>query len=118
MRLLTQILEKYLIITLIGALDEEAALSVRDGMQQALQAEKQYLLLDFASVAQATPAGLRLLLPFVQQIQLQKKELLFVNLKEEILKMVSSSGFDSLVKVQESLDSAIQYISSAVRSKK
>ncbi len=68
------------------------------------------MFLDFSGVTDVTPTGLRNLLPYVQQVQQQKKELILFNLKDNIHGLINSSGFDSLVKVVDSLDTAIKYV--------
>ncbi len=83
---------------------------MKNQLKVVLQQNRKFLFLDFSGVTDVTPTGLRNLLPYVQQVQQQKKELILYNLKDNIHGLVKSSGFDSLVKVVDSLDTAIKYV--------
>ncbi len=92
-----------------GSLDAISGEVIQRELRSVFQHNRRSLLIDFSGVAEATPAGLRSLIPYVQQIQAQKMELILFNLNENIQKMVKNSGFDSLVVVVDSLDTAIGY---------
>lgn len=110
MEIYTQLTNAGLLVTLRGALDGLSEERVQEQLMAVFQVNRKYLLLDFSGVTEVTPAGLRNLLPYVQQVQQHKKELILFNLKDTIQSLINSSGFDSLVKVVDSLDTAIKYV--------
>lgn len=110
MEIYTQLTNAGLLVTLRGALDGLSEERVKEQLTAVFQVNRKYLLLDFSNVTEVTPAGLRNLLPYVQQVQQHKKELILFNLKDTIHGLINSSGFDSLVKVVDSLDTAIKYV--------
>ncbi|WP_181304032.1 STAS domain-containing protein [Rufibacter sp. XAAS-G3-1] len=109
MEIYTQLTSAGLLVSIKGALDGLSEDRVKRQLTSVLQMDRKYLLLDFSGVTEVTPAGLRNLLPYVQQVQQLKKELILFNLEGNIHGLINSSGFDSLVKVVDSLDTAIKY---------
>ncbi|RNI21829.1 STAS domain-containing protein [Rufibacter latericius] len=110
MEISTQITSAGLLVFLKGALDSLAEEKAKLQLKALFQFNRKYLFLDFSGVTEVTPTGLRNLLPYVQQVQQQKKELILFNIQENMHALITSSGFDSLVKVVDSLDSAIKYV--------
>ncbi|MBC3541040.1 STAS domain-containing protein [Rufibacter sediminis] len=110
MEITTQLTNTGLLVFLKGALDGLSEEAVKTQLKSLFQLNRKYLFLDFSGVTEVTPAGLRNLLPYVQQVQQQKKELILYNVKDAVHGLINSSGFDSLVKVVDSLDTAIRYV--------
>ncbi|WP_205499902.1 STAS domain-containing protein [Rufibacter psychrotolerans] len=109
MEITTKVTDAGVWVSLRGSLDAVSGEVMQKELQTVFQHQRKNLLIDFAAVTEGTPAGLRSLLPYVQQIHEQKMELVLFNLNEKIQKMVNSSGFNSLIVVVDSLDSAIEY---------
>ncbi|ALI99965.1 STAS domain-containing protein [Rufibacter tibetensis] len=118
MEILTQVTNAGLLVSLKGALDIHSNETVRQQLSIVFQRNTRFLLLDFSGVTEASPAGLRNLLPYVQQIQEQRKELVIFNLKDNIQELITTSGFDSLVTMVDSLETAIKYVNKRNLTKK
>lgn len=110
MQVMTKAAGNYLIVTLRGTLDETCAGSLQNELGAWVLGKAKNLLIDFGGVVQVTAGGLRLLLPYVQKLQQQKKKMIVFNLKAAHLQVISSSGFDSLVTVADSLDNAMKSV--------
>ncbi len=96
--------------TLKGTLDGSTAEAIIKRLQLEALSPPRHLLIDMTGVEHVTATGLRGLLPFVQQIQRQKKMLLLCGLNKAIEALVNNSGFDSLVKVLDSPETAELYL--------
>ncbi|GGK86779.1 STAS domain-containing protein [Rufibacter glacialis] len=110
MEISTQLTNVGLLVYLRGALEDLTEATAQAQFRSVLRLDRKYLLVDFSGVTSVTPAGLRSLLPYVQLVQQQKKELILFNLEAPIQGLINSSGFDSLVKVVDSLETAIKYV--------
>ena len=98
------------LVILQGILDETYASTLLDSLHEATPWKSPFILVDFGKVTQVSPSGLRPLLPFLSQLQAQKKELVLFSLRKDIQAVVSSSGFDSLVVIKTTLQDALQYV--------
>ncbi|MFB9864597.1 STAS domain-containing protein [Rufibacter immobilis] len=110
MEIQSKFLEAGLLVSLTGVLHEAAATSLQKRLEGVIWYNRHFLLLDFANVTQVTAAGLRLLLPSVQQVQEKNCEFIVINLNEEILALFKKTGFNILVTIKDSLDTANTYI--------
>ncbi|GAA4302789.1 STAS domain-containing protein [Nibribacter koreensis] len=98
------------LVILHGSLDEKYAETLLNALREAAPFKSSFVLVDFGSITQVTPSGLRLLLPYLSNLQAQKKELVLYNMRKDIQATVSSSGFDSLVTIKPTLQNALQYV--------
>jgi anti-anti-sigma factor len=109
MEIFTQLTDIGFLVSMRGVLDDLTSEAIKKELQVVFLQRKRFLLLDFTDVTLVTASGLRNLLPYVRQIQQQKKEIILFNLNQEVHHLLDSSGFNSLVVVVDSLDAAIKY---------
>lgn len=110
MEVQVQFFGTFQILFLKGTFDDKDAQALRMTLERALRSKITHLLLDCKEVVGVSPAGLRLLLSYIQKFEQTKVTFVMFHLPADLLALVNSCGFDSVVKVTSSLEEALQII--------
>ncbi|GAB2532352.1 STAS domain-containing protein [Rufibacter soli] len=109
MKISTEETKAGFLVSLKGPLDEVCADVIKRELTGVFLQDKKYVLLDFSGVTKLSAVGLRYLLPYVQLIHHQKKQIILFNLNDSIHGLIKNSGFGSLVVIKKTLAEAVAY---------
>ena len=109
MKISTEVTSAGFLVSLKGPLDEVCADVIKKELEGVILQNKKFVLLDFAGVTKLSAVGLRYLLPYVQLIHHQKKQIILFNLNDSIHGLIKNSGFSSLVILKKNLADAMAY---------
>ncbi|AKQ44978.1 hypothetical protein TH63_03980 [Rufibacter radiotolerans] len=109
MKISTEVTNAGFLVSLKGPLDEVCANVIKKELEGVVVQNRKFVMLDFAGVTKLSAVGLRYLLPYVQLIHYQQKQIILFNLNDSIHGLIKNSGFSSLVIIKKTLADAVAY---------
>ncbi len=98
------------IIFLEGKMDAISAPEFEEKMGEWLEQGETSFIINLGEVNYMSSAGLRSILIVAKKLKEQDGKLIFVNLREEVQKILRISGFSSMIPTYESLEAALEHI--------
>jgi anti-sigma B factor antagonist len=99
------------VVSLKGSLDALTAPSVTDHFNRLIKDGKIQIIAVFTDVDYTSSAGLRVLLGAVKETRSHGGDFFLVDIQPAIEKVLSLSGFTSIIKIFADLDTAVQSFS-------
>ncbi len=95
------------VITVEGSLDALTAPSLAEYVSKKVSAEEINIVVDFSGVDYTSSAGLRALLGATKETRAQSGDLRLAALQPNVEKVLTISGFTSILKVFDDVDTAV-----------
>jgi len=92
-------IERKLILRIDGRIDASTALVLERKINQLIEENRSFLLLDFTRVDYLSSAGMRVLLAETKKIKSKKGDLILFSLNEEVASTVKMAGFDKILHI-------------------
>jgi anti-sigma B factor antagonist len=99
------------IVNIHGSIDALTAPEITNYMNNLIATEKIKLIADFSGVDYTSSAGLRVLLAAVKATRAKGGDLYLAAVQPDVQKVLSLSGFTSIIKIFSELDEAINNFS-------
>lgn len=95
------------IITLAGSIDAMTAPKITEFIQGLIAKGNTKLIADLGGVDYTSSAGLRVLLGAIKETRAQSGDLRLTGVQQDVLKVLTLSGFTNILKMFDSLDAAL-----------
>ncbi len=95
------------VIEVAGSIDALTATEVTQYLDGLVQAGQIHLVLDLGKVDYVSSAGLRTLLATLKSVRAQKGDLRLAGVQENVKKVLTMSGFTSILQVYPGRDEAV-----------
>ena len=95
------------VITVEGSLDALTAPSLAEYVSKKVNGEEINIVVDFSGVDYTSSAGLRALLGATKETRAQSGDLRLAALQPDVEKVLTISGFTSILKVFDDVDAAV-----------
>lgn len=95
------------IITLAGSIDAMTAPKITEFIQGHIAKGDTKLIADLSGVDYTSSAGLRVLLGAIKETRAQSGDLRLTGVQQDVLKVLTLSGFTNILKMFDSLDAAL-----------
>ncbi|MEJ2487274.1 MAG: STAS domain-containing protein [Anaerolineales bacterium] len=106
-----KIIKDVTIVSINGSIDALTAPEITNYMNDLIASEKIKLVADFSGVDYTSSAGLRVLLAAVKATRAKGGDLYLVGVQPDVLKVLSLSGFTSIIKIFSEIDQAVNSFS-------
>ncbi|MEJ2510365.1 MAG: STAS domain-containing protein [Anaerolineales bacterium] len=106
-----KIIKDVTIVSINGSIDALTAPEITNYMNDLIASEKIKLIADFSGVDYTSSAGLRVLLAAVKATRAKGGDLYLVGVQPDVLKVLSLSGFTSIIKIFSEIDQAVNSFS-------
>lgn len=100
-----------IIVSINGSIDALTAPEITNYMNDLIAGEKIKLIADFSGVDYTSSAGLRVLLAAVKATRSKGGDLYLVGVQPDVQKVLSLSGFTSIIKIFSEIDQAVNNFS-------
>jgi anti-sigma B factor antagonist len=111
MEIKDKIIKDVTIVSINGSIDALTAPEITNYMNDLIASEKIKLVADFSGVDYTSSAGLRVLLAAVKATRAKGGDLYLVGVQPDVLKVLSLSGFTSIIKIFSEIDQAVNSFS-------
>ena len=111
MEIKDKIVKDVTIVSINGSIDALTAPEITNYMNDLIASEKIKLVADFSGVDYTSSAGLRVLLAAVKATRAKGGDLYLVGVQPDVLKVLSLSGFTSIIKIFSEIDQAVNSFS-------
>jgi anti-sigma B factor antagonist len=111
MEIKDKIIKDVTIVSINGSIDALTAPEITNYMNDLIASEKIKLIADFSGVDYTSSAGLRVLLAAVKATRAKGGDLYLVGVQPDVLKVLSLSGFTSIIKIFSEIDQAVNSFS-------
>jgi anti-anti-sigma factor len=96
-----------LIISLAGSIDAMTAPKITEFIQEQIAKGHTKLVADLNGVDYTSSAGLRVLLGAIKETRSQSGDLRLTGVQHDVLKVLNLSGFTNILKMFDTVDSAV-----------
>ena len=100
-------LEPIAVLAISGSVDSLTSEALTQGLGAHLQAGRSKLVADFSGVDYTSSAGLRSLLTTVKDARRAGGDLRMCGVKPNVMRVLSMSGFTSIIKIYDDLPAAL-----------
>ena len=98
-------------ITIKGRLDADSAMDAEKTVNDALGEDTNKLLFDLGELDYLSSAGLRVLLSAAKEVRRRDGKIVLCSLTEFVKEIFEVSGFESLIPIEDSVESGLKVLS-------
>ena len=95
------------VLTIVGSIDALTAPQITEYINGLIAKNQTHLIADFGGVDYTSSAGLRVLLGAVKETRAKGGDFYLVDVQPDVEKVLSLSGFTSILKIFSDLDTAV-----------
>ncbi len=106
MQIKKNIVENYVVFSIIGELDASSSIQMDDAIKAALMDNQYKILIDCSNLAYISSAGLGVFVSNIGDIKNNNGELIFCNVGDSILSVFQILGLDKIVPICDTQESA------------
>ncbi len=99
------------VLYLHGSLDAHTSIILEEQIQRELKKESYKIVLDFSKLEYISSAGLGVFMVFVEYLRKNGGDLVFTNLTDKILNVLTLLGFDEIFRITDCVVSAVAIFS-------
>jgi len=92
-------IDRKIVLRIEGRIDASTSLTLERKINQLIEENHSFLLLDFARVDYLSSAGMRVLLAETKKLKMKKGDLVLFSLNEEVSSTVKMAGFDKILHI-------------------
>lgn len=102
-------IEHRVILRLDGRLDVASAPMLERKINNLIEEDHYYLLLDFSRIDYLSSAGMRVLLSAAKKLMSKKGNLILFSISEDVNEVIKMAGFDKILRIFSSEKEALQF---------
>lgn len=102
-------IEHRVILRIDGRLDAASAPILERKMNNLMDEDRYYLILDFSKIDYLSSAGMRVLLSTSKKLKMKKGALVLFSITDEVGEVIKMAGFDKILHICPSEKEALQF---------